>query len=80
MATETIIINVCDRCGSRHVAADYTKGSSWGQLTISWFGDMGGRAYDGAAGGCDLKGKAWICHPCTEAFLAFMANKPRETA
>jgi len=72
MGVETTTVNICDRCGSRHNAADYMAGNSWGQLTLKWHGDIGGRAYDGAAGGANIKGTAWICHPCTEAFLAFL--------
>lgn len=75
MAQITTVINVCDRCGSQHNAADYMKGNVWGQLNVGWKGDKGGRAYDGAAGGMSLNGKAWLCMACTDLFLAFMENK-----
>ena len=75
MATITTTINVCDRCGSQHNAADYMNGSHWGQLNVAWKGDKGGRAYDGAAGGVNLSGKAWLCEPCADAFLSFIENK-----
>ncbi len=75
MATKTIVINICDRCGSQHPASDYSNGNSWAQMNLSWLGDKGGRSYDGAAGGIELKGKAWLCEPCTNAFLDFI--KPR---
>ncbi len=78
MATETTVINICDRCGSRHDRAQYMAGNSWGQMTVQWHGDKGGRAYDGAAGGFTLKGSAWLCAPCTDAFLAFL--KPSEAS
>lgn len=73
--THTITINVCDRCGSEHNQADYMKGNQWGQMNVGWRGDIGGRAYDGSAGGNTIEGKAWLCLPCTEGFLAFMQNK-----
>lgn len=72
MATETTTIDICDRCGSRHNRADYTKGNSWGQLNLTWSGDMGGRAWDGAAGGTSVNGKAWLCLQCMDDFLHFM--------
>ena len=75
MAIETTVINICDRCGSRHNKADYMTGSSWGQLNIQWSGDKGGRAYDGAAAGVTLKGGAWLCEPCTDAFISFIEPK-----
>ena len=76
MATETTLVDVCDRCGSRHNRADYMKGNSWAQLNLKWSGDTGGRTYDGAAGGTNLKGSAWLCQPCTDLFLKFIGNKP----
>lgn len=72
MATKTITINICDRCGSEHDHADYMKGNQWGQMNVAWKGDTGGRAYDGAAGGLNHEGKAWLCMPCTDEFLTFM--------
>ena len=75
MAQITTVINVCDRCGSQHNAADYMKGSVWGQLTVTWKGDKGGRAYDGAAGGLNLEGKAWLCRICTDDFLDFIKER-----
>lgn len=77
MAQITTVINVCDRCGSQHDKAKYMSGSIWGQLNVAWHGDKGGRAYDGSAGGMNLKGKAWLCRVCTDEFLAFM-RKPNE--
>lgn len=71
----TITICVCDRCGSQHNEADYMKGSEWGQLAISWKGDKGGRSWQGDAGGISLAGLAWLCLPCTDAFLEFMKPK-----
>lgn len=75
MATETTVVNVCDRCGSRNNRDDYMKGNSWGQLTVTWSGDRGGRTYDGTAGGITLKGKAWLCESCTEEFLSFATKR-----
>lgn len=75
MATKTITINVCDRCGSEHNAADYMSGNAWGQMTINYQGDTGGRAYDGAAGGLNHKGTKWLCMTCTDAFFNFMGGK-----
>lgn len=72
MATETTTIDICDRCGSRHTRSYYMSGNSWGQLTLAWSGDMGGRAWDGAAGGTSLKGQAWLCLQCAHDFLHFM--------
>lgn len=72
MATETTITQICDRCGSRHDKAGYMAGNSWGQMSLTWKGDKGGRAWDGAAGGVTLKGQAWLCEPCTDAFLIFI--------
>lgn len=74
MAVETVTTMVCDRCGSRHDNSKYMAGSSWGQLSVKWSGDKGGRAYDGAAGGISLKGEAWLCQQCTDGFLGFMAR------
>lgn len=73
MATITSVINVCDRCGSRHDTAKYMADNEWGQLNLSWIGDKGGRSWQGDAGGVNLKGKAWLCMKCTDAFFAFMA-------
>lgn len=75
MAQITTVINVCDRCGSQHNAAEYMKGHVWGQLTVAWKGDKGGRAYDGAAGGLNLEGKAWLCRVCTDDFLDFIKER-----
>jgi hypothetical protein len=70
--TQTITICTCDRCGAQHKEADYMSGNQWGQLSLSWTGDKGGRAYDGSAGGINLLGKAWLCLSCTDAFFEFM--------
>lgn len=78
MAVETVTTNICDRCGSRHNAAEYMSGNEWGQTTVQWSGDTGGRSWSGDAGGTSHKGKAWLCLFCTQAFLAFMA--PQKTA
>ncbi|EKZ1926233.1 TPA: hypothetical protein ACOENG_003029 [Stenotrophomonas maltophilia] len=78
MATETTVINICDRSGSRHDAAAYMAGSTWAQLNVTWSGEKGGRTWQGDAGGVNLKGKAWLCEPCTDAFLAFL--KPSEAS
>ena len=75
MAQITTVINVCDRCGSQHNAAEYMSGNVWGQLNLGWKGDTGGRAWDGAAGGLSLQGKAWLCGICTDDFLKFMKEK-----
>lgn len=72
MATETVVTMICDRCGGRHDKAAYMTGNSWGQMTMQWSGDKGGRAYDGAASGINIKGSAWLCESCTDAFLDFM--------
>ena len=72
MAVETTTTLICDRCGSRHDQASYMAGSSWGQLNLTWNGDKGGRSWQGDAGGITLKGKAWLCEPCTDGFLEFM--------
>jgi hypothetical protein len=71
----TIIINTCDRCGSEHNEADYMKGCQWGQLNLTWHGDTGGRSWSGDAGGVNIKGKAWLCLPCTELFLKFIKGE-----
>jgi hypothetical protein len=75
VATKTITINVCDRCGAESDAADYMAGNAWGQMTIDYHGDTGGRAYDGAAAGLNHKGKKWLCMACTDEFLTFMRGK-----
>jgi len=80
MGTITTTINVCDRCGSQHNAADYMKGNQWGQLNIAWQGDKGGRSWQGDAGGVNLKGKAWLCMQCAEDFEAFMHSKVERAA
>ena len=72
MSTRTITINTCDRCGSEHDMGKYTQGNEWGQLSLSWTGDKGGRTWAGDAGGVNLQGKAWLCRGCTDAFLSFM--------
>ncbi len=72
MAIETTTTLICDRCGSRHDQARYMAGNSWAQLNVSWRGDKGGRTWQGDAGGVALVGGAWLCEPCTDAFLAFM--------
>lgn len=77
MSTITTVINVCDRCGSQHNAADYMKGNEWGHLSVAWSGDKGGRSYQGDAAGFNIKGKAWLCLPCTNAFEAFMKPTQR---
>jgi hypothetical protein len=69
--TMTKVVTVCDRCGSQHDMANYTSGSSWGQCTVSWAGDKGGRSVQGDIGGINLKGEMWLCETCTEAFLQF---------
>ncbi len=74
MGTRTITINVCDRCGTEQDMADYTKGASWGQLSLEWKGDRGGRTHDGAAAGTNLAGKVWLCLKCTNQFCDFMRN------
>lgn len=75
MAQITTVINVCDRCGSQHNAAEYMAGNVWGQLNIGWRGDKGGWSWDGAGGGVNLQGKAWLCRVCTEDFLEFMKER-----
>jgi hypothetical protein len=85
MATETTTTNICDRCGSRHDSERYSAGSSWAQLNLTWNGDKGGRTAQGDAGGVNLKGKAWLCEPCVNAFLEFLRPStsqidPREHA
>lgn len=72
MSTETITYLICDRCGSRHNQADYMRGNAWGQVTLEWHGDNGGRTYDGAAAGHNLKGTAWLCMECANAFEYFI--------
>lgn len=73
MATETTTTLICDRCGSRHDQARYMAGNSWAQLNLAWRGDKGGRTCQGDAGGVNIEGKAWLCEPCVDAFVAFMA-------
>ena len=75
MSAITTVINVCDRCGSQHDASRYMSGGSWGQLTVGWKGDKGGRTMQGDAGGVNLAGHAWLCEKCTDAFLEFMERK-----
>lgn len=75
MSQITTVINVCDRCGSKHDASKYMSGSHWGHLNLAWKGDKGGRTMQGDTGGINLKGDAWLCEPCTDAFLAFIKNK-----
>lgn len=71
--TTTRVTYVCDRCKAEHDESDYIKDSEWGQLNLEWRGDTGGRMHDGAAGGIVLTGKAWLCLPCTKAFLNFLS-------
>lgn len=78
MSTITETINVCDRCGSRHKASEYMAGNHWGNLNVVWNGDKGGRSYAGDAGGITIKGKAWLCETCTEAFEEFMKPITKE--
>lgn len=75
MTQITTVINVCDRCDSQHDASKYMAGNSWGQLNLQWSGDKGGRGHDGAAGGMNLKGKAWLCATCTDDFFIFLHSK-----
>jgi len=72
MAEIVTVTLVCDRCGSTHDKAKLMDGNQWAQATVQWSGDVGGRTYDGTAAGCLIKGKAWLCMNCTEAFLVFM--------
>ena len=75
MATKTIIINTCDRCGHEQDMSKYTDGNEWGSARIAWSWDSGGRAYDGAAGGVSDKGASWLCMPCAAAFRKFMRGE-----
>lgn len=72
MATETTITQICDKCGSRHDKARYMAGNTWGQMTLTWRGDKGGRTWDGTAAGVEIKGSAWLCDYCADAFLKFI--------
>lgn len=72
MTTITKTINVCDRCGHQQDMGTYMAGNHWGQCSVGWLGDKGGRSWQGDAGGVNLKGKAWLCETCTDAFLEFM--------
>lgn len=78
MATKTIVIDVCDRCGGEHNRADYMKGDAWGQVNISYKGDHGGRGYTGDAGGANTEGKLWLCRTCAEDFYEFIKGKSNE--
>lgn len=62
----------CDRCGAAGDTGAMEGRNQWGELNVSYTGHQGGRAWDGAAGGVNIKGKAWLCMACTDAFLAFM--------
>lgn len=78
MATKTIIIDICDRCGLEHNRADYMKGGAWGQVNINYKGDHGGRSYAGDAGGANTEGKLWFCRTCAEDFYEFIKGKSNE--
>lgn len=69
MATETVVTLICDRCGHRQNKNDYCRGNSWGQLTLTWNGDQGGRSSQGDSAGITIKGDAYLCERCTESFL-----------
>lgn len=72
MATKSIVIDVCDRCGSEHNRADYMKSNEWGQVNVNWNGDMGGRDYLGNGAQVKTEGKAWLCRICANDFYVFM--------
>lgn len=62
----------CDRCKGKDDTGQMEGRNAWGELNIAYKGHTGGRAYDGAAGGVNHQGKAWLCMHCTQAFFAFM--------
>jgi hypothetical protein len=75
MGTITKVIKVCDRCGHQHDQDTYRSGNAWGQASLAWHGELGSRAWDGAAAGVSLKGNAYLCMACTEQFVDWMARK-----
>lgn len=72
----TKIVCTCDKCGHQEDRADYGKGSSWGQLSVSWKGDMGSRDAFGNAGGANISGEAWLCGVCACEFLRYFNKFP----
>lgn len=78
MATKTIVIDTCDRCGFEQNRADYYSGSVWGQVKIKYKGDHGGRSWAGDAGGISTEGNVWLCRQCAEDFYKFLEGKSDE--
>lgn len=72
MSAREIKIEICDRCGHETDIGNYMAGNSWGRLRLAWRGDKGSRAYDGAAGGVNIEGKADLCAQCLDEFQDFM--------
>ena len=62
----------CDRCGAVGDTGNTEGRQQWGELEVIYIGHQGGRAWDGCAAGNNIKGKAWLCMACTDAFLKFM--------
>lgn len=75
MASRTIQINTCDRCGHEQDMSTYMSGNEWGKADLSFSWEYGGRAYDGSAGGVSGKEKMWLCLQCTQAFREFLEAK-----
>lgn len=64
----------CDRCGTTEDTSRTDTRNEWGEMNINYRGHFGGRGYDGAAGGINRDGTAWLCMSCGHAFMKFMEN------
>lgn len=70
-----VVEAICDRCGAVGDTSTSSQRKEWGELYIEYRGERGSRAYDGTAAGQNIKGSAWLCMNCTNAFMSFMENK-----
>lgn len=69
---------ICDRCGWDSEKNPHKFPHDFGDCTVSWQGHLGGYGLGGHVGGCEVKGKAWLCLQCTRAFLAFIKEQAIE--
>lgn len=68
----------CDRCATTEDTSSSEGRNEWGELAVEYKGQVGGRGYDGSAGGCNYSGKIWFCLACTKDFMAFLDARKKK--
>lgn len=74
--TLSVVQATCDRCKSVGDTSDSRGREEWGEVNISYNGEVGSRSTMGDEASQKIRGTVWLCLACTRDFQRFLSGTP----